>query len=486
MTDSPKKRTQLLLLQLNDVHGYLDLHPDWFWENGRTVYRPAGGYARLATLVEARRRQYPDATVLLDGGDTFHGTYPVIQTKGELLVPILNQMRFDAMTAHWDFAYGPRRLTELAGQLTYPILGINVFHDESDQPFFPGYRVLERGGVRIGVIGVACNIVDTMMPPHFSEGIRFTLGRDELAPVIETLRRNERVELVVLLSHLGLPQTHKLLTQTPGVDVCLCGHTHDRITQPLHPNGTILIESGCHGIFLGELLLTLEDGRIVDHKHQLTEVSELVTPDPAMQSLIDGAMAPYRDELARVVGTTTAPLDRSTCLEATMDNLLLASIREATGAEVVFSNGWRYGAPIPAGPVTLGQLYNIIPMDPVISTVDLSGHEIRKLLETNLERTFSGDAYEQAGGYVKRADGLTVFFKPENPAGARIQGLFVGDQPVEPDRIYSTAFVTVQGVPQTMGTNRRDTKTHAVAAMVSYLERHSPVEITLRGTFVSV
>ena len=296
----------------------------------------AGGYARIATLVEARRRQYPDAMVLLDGGDTFHGTYPVIQTKGELLVPILNQLKFDAMTAHWDFAYGPRRLTELAGQLTFPILGINVFHDGSNEPFFPGYRVLERGGVRIGVIGVACNIVDNMMPPRFSEGIRFSLGRDELAPVIETLRRDEQVDLVVLLSHLGLPRTHKLLTETPGVDVCLCGHIHDRITQPLHPNGTILIESGYHGIFLGELLLTLEDGRIVDHRHQLTEVAESVPPDPAMQSLIDRAMAPYRDELARMVSETTAPLDRSTCLEATMDNLLSRPLRKRPGRRWCF------------------------------------------------------------------------------------------------------------------------------------------------------
>ena len=486
MTDSPKKRTQLLLMQLNDVHGYMDLHPDWFWENGRTVYRPAGGYARIATLVEERRRQYPDATVLLDGGDTFHGTYPVIQTKGELLVPILNQLRFDAMTAHWDFAYGPRRLTELAGQLTFPILGINVFHAGSDEPFFPGYRILERSGVRIGVIGVACNIVDKMMPPHFSEGLHFTLGRDELAPVVEALRQDEQVDLVVLLSHLGLPQTHKLLTEVPGVDVCLCAHTHDRLTQPLLPNGTLLIESGCHGIFLGELLLTLEDGRIVDHKHQLTEVSESVVPDLAMQSLIDRAMAPYRHELARVVGETSAPLDRSTCLESTMDNLLLASIREATGAEVVFSNGWRYGAPIPAGPVTLEQLYNIIPMDPVISTVDLTGHEIREMLEMNLERTFAGDAYEQAGGYVKRVAGLRVFFKLENPKGGRIQQIFMGNQRLEPARLYKAAFVTVQGVPKKMGTNRQDTNTHAVGAMVTYLERHSPIEITLTGTFVPV
>ncbi|MBO0939322.1 5'-nucleotidase C-terminal domain-containing protein [Fibrella sp. HMF5335] len=473
-------------MQLNDVHGYVDLHTDWFWEQGRTVYRPAGGYARLATLIEARRRQYPDATVLLDGGDTFHGTYPVIQTKGELLVPILNQLGFDAMTVHWDFAYGPKRLIELADALTYPVLATNVFHKDSNEPVFPAYRVLDRGGVRIGVIGIACNIVDTMMPPHFSEGIRFTLGRDELAPVIETLRHDEQVDLVVLLSHLGLPQTHKLLTEVPGVDVCLCAHTHDRITQPLHPNGTILIESGCHGVFLGELLLTLENGRIVDYQHQLTEVAESVEPNPAMQLQIDRAMTPYRDELARVVGETTLPLDRSTCLESTMDNLLLASIQEATGAEVVFSNGWRYGAPIPAGPITLGHLYNIIPMNPPISTVDLTGREINDMLEMNLERTFSGDAYEQAGGYVKRVAGLTAFVKMENPKGARILGLFVGDQPVEPDRSYRAAFVTVQGVPPKLGTNRQDTDTHAVAAMVAYLKHHSPISLSPTGTFIPV
>ncbi len=270
------------------------------------------------------------------------------------------------------------------------------------------------------------------------------------------------------------------------MDVCLCAHTHDRLTQPLHPNGTILIESGCQGAFLGELLLTLEGGLIVAYKHQLTEVAESVEPEPIMQMLVEQGLAPFRERMAQVVGETTVPLDRSTCLEATMDNLLLKSLLESTGAEIAFSNGWRYGAPIPAGPVTLGQLYNIVPMDPVISLVELTGHDIREMLETNLEKTFSGNAYEQAGGYVKRACGITVFFKMENPSGGRIQQLFVNRRPVEPERSYTCAFVTVQGVPQKLGTQRRDTQIHAVASMVSYLHQHSPVHIHLEGTFISV
>ena len=486
MENATSQPNQLLLLQLNDVHAYLELHPEWFWEAGKTVYRPAGGYARMATLVNERRQKYPDATLLLDGGDTFHGTYPALQTRGEVLVPILNQMQFDAMTAHWDFAYGPDRLTELATQLTYPVLAINVFRKDTHKLLFPPYRVVERAGVRIGIVGIASNIIDKMMPASFSEGVYFTLGREELPGTIETLRSAEKVDLVVLLSHLGVPQTHKLLTEVPGVDVCLCAHTHDRLTQPLRPNGTILIESGCQGAFLGELLLTLEGGRIVSYEHHLTEVAETVTPDPAMQTLVEKAMQPYRDKLAPVVGETLTPLDRSTSLEATLDNLLLKAMLESTGAAVAFSNGWRYGAPIPPGPITLEQLYNIVPMDPIISLVELTGHEIRELLEKNLEKTFSGDAYEQAGGYVKRASGLTVFFKMENPAGGRIQQLFIRNQLVEPERTYTAAFITVQGVPKAMGTNRRDTDTHAVAAMVAYLHQHSPIDIQLEGTFISV
>lgn len=486
MHSEQNRKAHLLLLQVNDVHGYLDLHPEWFWEDGRTTYRPAGGYSRMATLIDERRRQYPDATLLLDGGDTFHGTRPVVQSQGEVLLPILNRIGFDAMTGHWDFAYGPQKLIGLVSRLTYPLLAINVFHKESGELLFPPYRIVERGGLRIGVLGLASNIVDKMMPAHFSEGVYFTLGRDELPVAIESLRQDEAVDLIVLLSHLGVPQTHKLLTEIPGVDVCLCAHTHDRLTQPLHVNGTILIESGAHGAFLGELLLTIEEGRIVDYHHNLTEVGQHILPDPDMQTLIDQQLAPYREELDRVVGKIETSLDRSTCLESTLDNLLLAALIEATGAEVAFSNGWRYGAPIVAGVVTLGQLYNIVPMDPVISTVNLWGREIREMLEKNLENTFADDAYKQAGGYVKRTLGLRVFFKMENPPGARIMGIFLNGHPLDPNQSYRAAFVTMQGVPTSMGRDRRETKQHAVGAMADYLKHYSPVNVSLLGTFTAV
>jgi len=179
-------------------------------------------------------------------------------------------------------------------------------------------------------------------------------------------------------------------------------------------------------------------------------------------------------------------LNRNTVLEATMDNLLLQALLEATGAEVAFSNGWRYGAPIPPGPITLNDLWNIIPVNPPVSVTSLTGDEMWTMMEENLEHTFARDPYEQMGGYVKRALGIKAYVKLENPAGERLQELFVGDKPLERDRSYRAAFVTEQGVPRKYGTDRQKLDVDAISALRRYLRAHDPAEAELRGTVVVV
>lgn len=105
----------------------------------------------------------------------------------------------------------------------------------------------------------------------------------------------------------------------------------------------------------------------------------------------------------------------------------------AAGVDIAFSNGWRYGAPIPPGPVTMNDLWNMIPMNPPVSVVDVTGSEICALLEENLERTFAADPFDQMGGYVKRCRGLNLYIKVENPRGRRIDRLFAEGRPIEPE-----------------------------------------------------
>jgi 2',3'-cyclic-nucleotide 2'-phosphodiesterase (5'-nucleotidase family) len=402
------------------------------------------------------------------------------------LIPILNTLGLDAMTAHWEFAYGPAIFKQRAAELNYPMLAINVYDQATKERFFPPYSVKEIGGLRIGLVGIASNIVDKTMPPSFSEGLRFTLGREELPPIIEVLRIREKVDLIVLISHLGFPQDLQLLSEVQGVDVCLSGHTHNRLARPVLQGKTLVIQSGCHGSFLGHLALEVEDGQIIDYQHHLIEVDANAKPDPAVDDLIHQALAPYQDKLSMVVGETATALNRATMLEATMDNFLLQALLEITGAQLAFSNGWRFGAPIIPGKVTLNDLYNIIPMNPPVSTVELTGEELVTMLEENLERTFATDPYGQMGGYVKRGLGLSVYLKIENPPGQRIQRVFVGDEAVELGRIYHTAFFTEQGVAPQYGRQRENHPECAIDAMQAYLAKHRPLRAELRGTFIAV
>ena len=477
---------ELTLLQLNDTHAYFAPHQEVFWTGSGATYRPAGGYARIATLARQIREERPGRVLFCDGGDALHGTAPAVRTQGRAVVPILNALGLAATTAHWEFAYGPHVLRERVGELAYPLLACNVYDEQTGQQAYPSHTIVEVSGLRIGIIGIASNIVDKTMPPAFSAGLRFTLGREEVPPLIARLRRDDRVDLVVLLSHLGFPQDMRLLAEVRGVDVCLSAHTHNRLYRPARVGETIVIQSGCHGSFLGRLDLSIARGKIVDYRHELLTVGAELVPDPVVDELVGAALAPYAAELAEVVGETGTALARATGLEATMDNLLLQALRAHTGTQLAFSNGWRYGAPVPPGPITLNDLYNIVPMDPPVSTVDLTGEELVAMLEENLERTFAPDPYGQMGGYVKRCLGLRASVKLENPAGARIQQLFVGDEEVRPGRLYGAAFVTEQGVPSKYGHHHGAQPVHAVAALRAHVRRQRPVRAELLGTFTLV
>ena len=475
----------LTIFQINDTHGYLEPHPELVWTPDGPTYPMMGGYARIASLLKQARADNPDGVIALDNGDTFHGTYPAVMSKGEALVPLVNALQLDAMTAHWEFAWGPQHFQELTQRLNHPVLAINCYDEQSGKRPFQGSIVLQRLGIRVGVIGIAATIIDKSMPPRFSEGLRFTSGIDELPAEIARLRSSEDVHLIVVLSHLGFPQDVKLAQSIDGIDVVVSGHTHNRLDRPARIGETLIIQSGCHGSFVGKLDLDVEGGRITGARHQLIPVDETLAADTEMEALVERAMAPHRPILSEVVGRTSVGLHRNTTLYSSMDDVLLAAIAQAANTEIAFSNGWRYGAPIPPGPVTVNDLWNIIPTNPPVSSVDMTGAEIREMMEENLERTFSADPFGQMGGYLKRFRGLTIYGKIENPTGHRIEHIFTQNEVLEAGRNYHVAFVTEQGVPKKFGRNRRDLPIDAIAALRDYFRSTRPNSDPRLGRFIA-
>jgi S-sulfosulfanyl-L-cysteine sulfohydrolase len=276
-------------------------------------------------------------------------------------------------------------------------------------------------------------------------------------------------ELVVMLSHLGFPQDVQMVRDVKGIDVCISGHTHNRLRAPEVVDGTYIIQSGSHGSFLGQMDLTLDENGISSLRHELLDVSEDVPEDEEMKALVHRTMAPYREKLDARVGETLVDLHRGTSLESPTDNLILSALLQVSGAEAAFSNGWRYGAPVPKGEVTLRDLYNIIPVNPPVSTVEITGAEMYEMIEANLESTYAKDPFDQLGGYLKRALGIRVYIKIENAKGSRIQRFFVGKEELDLEKTYTVAFVTQQGVPEKFGKNRKNMDVRAVDALKTYL-----------------
>ncbi len=326
------------------------------------------------------------------------------------------------------------------------MLGINVYNEDGSL-FLQPFITIQKENLKIGVIGICSNIIDKTTPSEFSEGLKITDGIDELPGYIKQLK-NDQVDIIILLSHNGFPQDMHLLKKVAGIDICLSAHTHNRLYEPVLVNKSIVIQCGCHGSFLGHLKLKIEDKLITGHQYELLKVGSHISPDAEMEKIIHTILQPFESVKNNLIGSTEVTLHRYNTMNSSMDNLLLNAVKYVSGTEISFSNGWRYGVPIEKGNITEEDLFNIIPMNPPVSTVDLTGQEIIDMLEENLERTFSSDPMKQMGGYVKRCSGLRINLRIENPVGHRIQEIYFGEKQLNPKEIFKVSFVTSQGVPK--------------------------------------
>src|SRR3989454_908431 len=202
-------------------------------------YGRMGGYAHLATLVKRVRAERPGRTLLLDGGDTIQGSAPALWTRGEDMVRVSNELGVDVLTAHWEFVYGIDRVRELFGDRarTGLFAGDFVAHNVrelgwNDRVFRP-YTIRQVGGVSVGVIGQAFPYTPVSHPRRFVPDLTFGIREDGVQALVNELRDEKKVDLVVLLSHNGVAVDLKLAGRVQGLDVVLGGHTHDALPQPI-------------------------------------------------------------------------------------------------------------------------------------------------------------------------------------------------------------------------------------------------------------
>ena len=406
-------------------------------------YGRMGGLDRAATVIEAIRAERPDA-LLLDGGDTWQGSYTANMTKGQDMIAVMNGLRPDAMTAHWEFTYGGEYVREVTENLPFPMLGANIFDTEWDEPAYEGVTYFERGGAKIAVIGQAFPYLPIANPRWMFPDLSFGIREARLAELVEEAREEEGAAAVILLSHNGFDVDRKLASRVDGIDAILTGHTHDAFPEPLMVNDTMLIASGSNGKFVSRLDLDVRGGEVKDFGYRLIPIfSDVIAPDPAITALIDEQRAPYADELARVIGQTSDTLYRRGNFNGTWDDVICDALLSQRDAEIALSPGFRWGTSVPAdSDVTVEDLHNATAMTyPSAYRTEMSGEMLKLILEDVSDNIFNPDPYYQQGGDMVRVGGMGYRIDVGAAAGERISEMthLASGEPIDPARDYVVA-----------------------------------------------
>ena len=407
-------------------------------------YGRVGGLDRVATVVKSIRADRPDA-ILLDGGDTWHGSYTCHHTQGQDMVNVMNALNTEAMTFHWEFTLGSDRVHEIIDTLPFPALGQNIFDAEWDEPaeYFKPYTFFERGGSKIAVIGQAFPYMPIANPswmfPEYSFGIR-----DENMQAMVDEVRGLGADLVVVLSHNGFDVDKKMASIVTGIDIILSGHTHDALPEPVLIDNTIIVASGSNGKFVSRVDLDVRNGQMMGFKHKLIPIfSDVITPDPDMAALIDGERAPYIDQLSEIIGQSESLLYRRGNFNGTWDDLICQALIEEREADISMSPGVRWGPSIlPGQDITREDIWNVTSMSyGKVYRTEMTGEFIHIILEDVADNLFNPDPYYQQGGDMVRIGGMGYRIDINKPQGKRITELTLlktGER-IDPSKTYIVA-----------------------------------------------
>ena len=408
------------------------------------TYGRMGGMDRVATVVNAIRAERPDA-LLLDGGDTWHGSYTCYHTQGQDVVNVMNALKPDAMTFHWEFTLGTERVRELVEGLPFAALGANIFDAEWDEPSedFKPYEMFERGGVKIAVIGQAFPYMPIANPgwmfPEYSFGIR----DQRMQEVVDEVRA-AGAELVVCLSHNGFDVDKQMASRVTGIDVILTGHTHDALPEPVLVGETILIASGSNGKFVSRVDLDVRDGRMMGFRHKLIPIfSDVITPDAEVAAVIDEQRAPFMDQLTEVIGQADSLLYRRGNFNGTWDDLICDALMTEREADIAMSPGVRWGPSIlPGQNITREDIHNVTSMTyGQAYRTEMTGEFLNVILEDVGDNLFNPDPYYQQGGDMVRVGGLGYRIDVSKPMGQRISDmtLLKTGEAIDPAKTYVVA-----------------------------------------------
>jgi sulfur-oxidizing protein SoxB len=404
-------------------------------------YGKLGGYAHLATLVKRLRAGRPHA-LLLDGGDSWQGSASALWTRGADMIGAQKRLGVDFMTAHWEFTYGDKRVLESLAELRpMELLAQNVRTLDFEEPVFKAYALRQVNGVPVAIIGQAFPYTPIANPRYLVPDWTFGIQDARLQKAVDETRA-QGAKAVVLLSHNGIDVDLKLAARVRGIDAILGGHTHDAVPAPTRVGKTLVTNAGSNGKFLGVLDLAVSASGVTGYRYRLLPVfADLLPADPEMAAYISTVRKPYAEKLAEKLAVTEGLLYRRGTFNGSFDEVILEALAAEKNAQIAFSPGFRWGTTLlPGEPITLEALMDETAITyPYTTLNELTGAQIKAILEDVADNVFHPDPYLRQGGDMARVGGMTYAIAPGARIGARISEMRIRGVPMDADKRYKVA-----------------------------------------------
>jgi sulfur-oxidizing protein SoxB len=369
-------------------------------------------------------------------------------TRGQDMIDACLALGVDVMTLHWECTYGADRIKDVEegvfkGKIDVVAQNVKTT-DFGDQVFKP-YVIREINKVPVAIIGQAFPYSTIANPRYFVPDWSYGIQEENLQLMIDEAR-GRGAQVVVLLSHNGMDVDLKMASRVTGLDAILGGHTHDGIPKPVEVKNrsgvTLVTNAGSNGKFLGVLDFEVKGGRVAGYQYKLMPVfSNLLVADKDMTALMQKHRAPFEAKLSEKLATTDGLLYRRGNFNGSFDQLLLDALMKEKDAPIAFSPGFRWGTSLlPGSAITMEDVLNQTAITYPTTTVNnMTGAQIKTVLEDVGDNLFNPDPYYQQGGDMVRVGGLEYTCEPGAAMGRRIQDMRLDGKLIDADKTYKVA-----------------------------------------------
>jgi 5'-nucleotidase / UDP-sugar diphosphatase len=428
-TAAQAEEFKLGILHTNDHHGHL--LP--FRHNGEDGW---GGVAKRRVALQRARSDTSYDWLTLDGGDVFQGTPLSNLLTGFLDLEVMNQLGYDAMClGNHEFDFGYDLIRGRLHDTNFHVLSCNVIDKERGAPVTEPYAIFNRGQYRIGVIGLT---TETLLGETIPK-VKDSVDVYPATPVVRQLAgylRSIGCDIVIALGHQGYNRDLAMAEAVPELDVIVGGHSHTQLDAPTRVGDVLVTQAGEWGKYVGVLKLTFtrdseaERFRLASYENEYQPMKPGLPEDDGIKSFIADYNERFEGEMSKVVATNLMDFPNATIRteESPLANLVTDALRTQVGADVAIFNGGNFRSGMDAGPLTFGELYEVLPYDNFLLKLQVSGQKLWDTL------AYAGGQYGDGG--FPQVSGLRVRY-----LDGVLQSVTVGDTPLDLGQTY-TLLVT--------------------------------------------